>query len=80
MSSINEVKNISSDRNCPGDLHLVVGEEEIEARLASWQALAPKYTSGFLGLHCRLAQSADRGAIVEFTTGNCEPPPKKRKP
>jgi dihydroxy-acid dehydratase len=62
-----------------GDLHLEVGEEEIEARLAYWQAPAPKYTSGYLGLYCRLAQSADKGAIVEFTPDNCEPPP-KRKP
>jgi dihydroxy-acid dehydratase len=58
---------------------LEVGEEELDARLAYWQAPAPKYTSGYLGLYCRLAQSADKGAIVEFTTDNCEPPP-KRKP
>ncbi len=48
------------------DLHLHVSQEEIESRLARWQRPQPKYTTGYLGLYCHLAESADKGAIVRY--------------
>jgi dihydroxy-acid dehydratase len=45
-------------------LHLHVSDEEIEARLARWQRPEPKFKSGYLALYARLAESADKGAII----------------
>jgi len=45
-------------------LHLGVSDEEIRARLSQWQRPAPKFTSGYLALYARLAESADKGAII----------------
>jgi dihydroxy-acid dehydratase len=45
-------------------LHLHVPDEEIEARLAQWQRPEPKFKTGYLALYARLAESADRGAII----------------
>jgi dihydroxy-acid dehydratase len=45
-------------------LHLHVTDEEIEARLARWQRPEPKFERGYLALYARLAESADKGAII----------------
>jgi dihydroxy-acid dehydratase len=44
------------------DLH--VSDDEIKARLASWRRPAPKFDRGYLALYARLAESADKGAII----------------
>jgi dihydroxy-acid dehydratase len=45
-------------------LHLNLSDQEIEHRLSGWQRPAPKYTRGYLALYARLAESADKGAII----------------
>jgi dihydroxy-acid dehydratase len=44
------------------DLH--IPEQEIEARLGAWRRPPPKIKSGYLALYARLAESADKGAII----------------
>ncbi|MFC1693317.1 dihydroxy-acid dehydratase [Candidatus Latescibacterota bacterium] len=46
-------------------LHLHVSDEEINARLAKWQRPEPKVRKGYLALYSRLAESADKGAIIK---------------
>ena len=45
-------------------LHLHIGDEEIRNRLAQWQRPPLRFTSGYLALYARLAESADQGAII----------------
>ena len=45
-------------------LQLHVSDEEIQARLGRWQRPKPKFTRGYLALYARLAESADKGAII----------------
>jgi dihydroxy-acid dehydratase len=45
-------------------LHLHVRDQEIEARLAEWQRPPTKIKRGYLALYARLAESADKGAII----------------
>ncbi|KGM38889.1 dihydroxy-acid dehydratase [Alkalispirochaeta odontotermitis] len=45
-------------------LHLNLSEEKIQGRLSEWQRPAPKYKRGYLALYSRLAESADKGAII----------------
>ena len=45
-------------------LHLHVSEEDIKARLSRWQKPEPKFKKGYLALYARLAESADKGAII----------------
>jgi dihydroxy-acid dehydratase len=45
-------------------LHLHVGDEKIKNRLARWKRPEPKFKNGYLALYARLAESADRGAII----------------
>jgi dihydroxy-acid dehydratase len=45
-------------------LHLHVAEEEIRSRLACWKRPEPKFSKGYLALYARLAESADKGAII----------------
>jgi dihydroxy-acid dehydratase len=45
-------------------LHLQVSDEEIKARLAKWKRPEPKFKKGYLALYSRLAESADKGAII----------------
>ena len=47
-------------------LDLLVSQEEIEARLKDWKRPAPKFTSGWLGLYCKLAASGSKGAIMDL--------------
>ena len=49
-----------SDRS----LHLDVPDEEIAERLSKWQRPEPKIKSGYLALYSRLAESADKGAVI----------------
>ena len=44
------------------DLH--VPATEVQVRLASWQRPEPKIRRGYLALYARLAESADKGAII----------------
>ncbi|TEU16128.1 MAG: dihydroxy-acid dehydratase [Anaerolineales bacterium] len=46
-------------------LHLHVSDEEITDRLAKWQRPEPKFRKGYLALYARLAESADKGAIIQ---------------
>jgi dihydroxy-acid dehydratase len=45
-------------------LHLDVSAAEIKDRLADWKAPVPKIKKGYLALYARLAESADKGAII----------------
>jgi dihydroxy-acid dehydratase len=45
-------------------LHLHVSDAEIQARQARWQRPEPKIKRGYLALYARLAESADKGAII----------------
>jgi len=45
-------------------LELHVPDSEIEARLRTWKRPVPKIKSGYLALYARLAESADKGAII----------------
>jgi dihydroxy-acid dehydratase len=45
-------------------LHLHVPDHEIEIRLSQWQRPEPKIKRGYLALYARLAESADKGAII----------------
>jgi dihydroxy-acid dehydratase len=45
-------------------LHLHVLDEEIKRRLARWERPKPKFRRGYLALYARLAESADKGAII----------------
>jgi dihydroxy-acid dehydratase len=45
-------------------LHLHVSDEQIKARLARWKRPEPKFKRGYLSLYARLAESADKGAII----------------
>jgi dihydroxy-acid dehydratase len=45
-------------------LTLHVPDEEIAARLSTWQRPPLKVTRGYLALYARLAESADRGALI----------------
>jgi len=47
------------------DIHLHVSEEVIRARLAKWHRPEPKFKKGYLALYSRLAESADKGAIIK---------------
>jgi dihydroxy-acid dehydratase len=44
------------------DLH--VASDEVGARLAAWRTPEPKITSGYLAIYSRMAESADKGAII----------------
>ena len=49
----------------PGrQLHLHISGEEMADRLAAWKRPVPKFSKGYLALYARLAESADRGAII----------------
>jgi len=45
-------------------LHLNLSDEQIQDRLSRWQRPSPKYKRGYLALYSRLAESADKGAII----------------
>jgi dihydroxy-acid dehydratase len=45
-------------------LRLHVSDGQIKARLANWRRPEPKFKKGYLALYARLAESADKGAII----------------
>ena len=45
-------------------LHLHVSEEKVKDRLTRWKRPEPKFKKGYLSLYARLAESADKGAII----------------
>ena len=45
-------------------LHLHVSDEDIRSRLSRWKKPEPKFSKGYLALYGRLAESADKGAII----------------
>ena len=45
-------------------LQLRVAGAELAARRAAWKPPKPKVTNGYLALYARLAESADKGAII----------------
>ncbi|PJF21054.1 MAG: dihydroxy-acid dehydratase [Phototrophicales bacterium] len=44
-------------------LNVLISDEELEKRRATWQAPKPNYTSGVLAKYARLARQADDGAV-----------------
>lgn len=47
------------------ELTLHVDDAEIQARLATWQQPAPKYTRGVLAKYAKLVNSASEGAVTD---------------
>jgi dihydroxy-acid dehydratase len=47
------------------ELKLHLSDKEIQHRLANWQRPEPKVKKGYLALYSRLAESADKGAIIK---------------
>ena len=54
-------------------LHLDVPDGEIQKRLAAWRRPAPKFRRGYLALYARLAESADKGAIIRHKFEDDDP-------
>lgn len=46
------------------NIHLHVHDQEIKNRLGQWQPPPPRIKSGYLARYARLAESADKGAII----------------
>jgi dihydroxy-acid dehydratase len=46
------------------NLQLHLSDSEIQDRLNQWRRPAPKFKRGYLALYSRLAESADKGAII----------------
>ncbi|MBW1785361.1 MAG: dihydroxy-acid dehydratase [Deltaproteobacteria bacterium] len=46
------------------NLHLHLSSGEIRDRLSKWRRPEPKFKKGYLALYARLAESADKGAII----------------
>jgi dihydroxy-acid dehydratase len=51
-------------------LQLLVNEEELMQRRASWEAPAPASTRGYVGLYVKHVQGADQGADLDFLRGS----------
>jgi dihydroxy-acid dehydratase len=45
-------------------LHIHLSDADIQNRLTKWKRPAAKFKSGYLALYSRLAESADKGAII----------------
>ncbi len=50
-------------------LDVDIGEAEMRARLAAWQAPAPRYTHGVLAKYARLVSDASHGAVTSSPAG-----------
>ena len=46
------------------EVGIALGDDEIAARLSTWQAPAPRYESGVMAKYARLVSSASRGAVT----------------
>ncbi len=49
-----------------GKLDVHVSDEELAARLATWQAPAPRFTRGYLARYAKMATSADTGGVLKW--------------
>jgi len=56
-----DIITISAEKN---ELSVALSTAEIQRRLASWQAPAPKYTSGVMSKYVKLVASASEGAVT----------------
>ena len=45
-------------------------DDEIQARLQGWVRPKSKFVNGYLALYARLAESADKGAIIRHRAGD----------
>ncbi|MGD8251412.1 MAG: dihydroxy-acid dehydratase, partial [Desulfobacterales bacterium] len=50
-------------------LDLTVSEADLDARRSRWERPAPRVSEGYLYLYSRLAESADKGAIIRNRAG-----------
>jgi dihydroxy-acid dehydratase len=46
-------------------LKLHLADQEVQDRMANWQRPEPKFKKGYLALYSRLAESADKGAVIK---------------
>jgi dihydroxy-acid dehydratase len=46
------------------NLQLQLSDQEIQDRLTQWHRPQPKFKKGYLALYSRLAESADKGAMI----------------
>jgi dihydroxy-acid dehydratase len=51
------------------NLTLHVSDDEVRERLSRWKRPEPKFRKGYLALYARLAESADKGAIIRHKAG-----------
>jgi dihydroxy-acid dehydratase len=47
-------------------LNVLISEQEIHNRLASWRPHTPAVMEGFLSLYSRLVSGADQGAVLRY--------------
>ncbi len=64
LALVREGESITIDAH-RGELRLNVPASELTARRASWQAPAPRYTSGVLAKYARLVSSSSVGAVTD---------------
>ena len=48
-----------------GTLNMMVSEQELQQRMEALQIKKPKQLKGYLNVYARLAESADKGAIIK---------------
>ena len=48
-----------------GTLNMMVSEQELKQRMEALQIKEPKHLKGYLNVYARLAESADKGAIIK---------------
>lgn len=63
IALVHEGDQISIDIEA-GRLDLLVDEDELARRRATWEPPAPKYTTGVLSRYAKLVTSADKGAYL----------------
>ena len=63
IALVHEGDQISIDIEA-GRLDLLVDEDELTRRRATWEPPAPKYTTGVLSRYAKLVTSADKGAYL----------------
>jgi len=64
IALVNEGDTISIDIPAK-TITLKVDSEEIDKRLETWQAPAPKITKGYMARYAKMVSSADKGAIMK---------------
>jgi len=64
LAALRDGDTITCDvnRRC---LDVELSEEELQARLADWQAPEPRYKRGVMARYARLVSSAARGAVSD---------------